>query len=260
MQNLNYLEITSKLPKLGAKKLYFGVDVAAYDGVRLLILQKLFLINELRKLYLKDRDISLLARISEHLVAINLLINSFDFVFDKSTIAKFNRLLSGILPTLNRFYTFFAIKNDLILKDDLEQIRSYFDDGFESLCFELEIFLYDTHSFYCVLGSSISACSAYAIRKKIVNLRQNIKAKNGLKSNLFSELLILVATFEELFNIAKFRLKLAKIATLQAKYKIADKKSDKKFLKKELNKKLSKFDKKLSKISKKLKPHYQKEC
>ena len=42
MQNINYLDITSKLPKLGAKKLYFSLDISAYDGVRLLILQNLY--------------------------------------------------------------------------------------------------------------------------------------------------------------------------------------------------------------------------
>ncbi len=96
MQNISYLEITSKLPKLGDKKLYFGVDISAYDGVRLLILQKLFLINELRKLYLKDKDFTLLIKISEHLIAINVLINSFDFIFDKLVVAKFNKLLSQL--------------------------------------------------------------------------------------------------------------------------------------------------------------------
>lgn len=254
MQNISYLEITSKLPKLGNKKLYFGVDISAYDGVRLLILQKLFLINELRKLYLKDKDFTLLIKISEHLIAINVLINSFDFIFDKLVVAKFNKLLGDILPAVSRVYHTLSKKN-IELHDDLIQIDSYFDNGFESLCFELEIFLYDTHSFYCVLNSSMHSCAAYVIRKKIVNLRENIKDKNVLKSNLLYELLVLVDIFEELFHMGKFRLKLAKISAFKDKYRYADKKS----IKKELNKKLSKFDKKLSKISKKLKPHYKKE-
>ena len=139
MQNINYLDITSKLPKLGAKKLYFSLDISAYDGVRLLILQKLFLINELRKRYLKDRDIALLIKINSYFLQINTLINSFDFIFDKLIVAKFRKLLSEILPLLGSIESFKKDKNHKF-KELLNDIERYFDSGFESFCFELEIF------------------------------------------------------------------------------------------------------------------------
>ncbi|WP_096019085.1 hypothetical protein [Campylobacter lanienae] len=258
MQNINYLDITSKLPKLGAKKLYFSLDISAYDGVRLLILQKLFLIDGLRKRYLKDRDIALLIKINSYFLQINTLINSFDFIFDKLIVAKFNKLLGEILPLLGSIESFKKDKNHKF-KELLNDIERYFDSGFESFCFELEIFLYDTHSFYCASNSLISHSASYAIRKKIVNLRQNIRAKSALKSNLLQELSMLTNIFLELFKLDKFDSKLSKITNLYIKYKNINEKNIKKNLKKELNKKLKKFDKKLSNQSKKLKSHYQKD-
>lgn len=256
MQNISYLEITSKLPKLGSKKLYFGVDITAYDGIRLLILQRLFLIDNLRKLYLKDRDIGLLIKINENLTVISILINSFDFIFDKLIVAKFNKLLSEILSLLSQIKSS-ENQQDIKFKELLTQIESYFDKKFESLCFEFEIFLYDTHSFYCVLDDLMPSCAAYAIRKKIVNLRQSIR--DSIKSDLFQELLTLTRIFLELFNMGKFELKLTKIVNLKSKYQNANQRDIKVTLKKELEKKVKKFDKKLSKMSKKLKPHYKKE-
>ena len=82
MQNISYLEITSKLPKIGNKMLYFGIDISAYDGVRLLILQKLFLIDGLRKLYQKDKNSAILAIIGKHLVQINCLIALILYLID----------------------------------------------------------------------------------------------------------------------------------------------------------------------------------
>jgi hypothetical protein len=122
----------------------------------------------------------------------------------------------------------------------------------------LEIFLYDTHAFYCIKEWKISSSSAYAIRKNIVNLRQEIKAKTALNSNTLSELFVLVNAFYQIFGLTKFEQKLSKITNLVYKFKKSNQK-DSKSINKELNKKLKKFDKKLAKISKKLKPYYQKE-
>lgn len=258
MQNINYLEITSKLPKIGNKMLYFGIDISAYDGVRLLILQKLFLIDGLRKLYQKDKNSAILAIIGKHLIQINCLINSFDFIFDKLVVIKFSKLLDQILPLFEHLSQILKGENDSELKDILAQIQIYFENKFQSLCFELEIFLYDTHSFYCIKEWKISSSSAYAIRKSIVNLRQEIKAKTALNSNTLSELFVLVNAFYQIFELTKFEQKLSKITNLVYKLKKSNQK-DSKSINKELNKKLKKFDKKLAKISKKLKPYYQKE-
>lgn len=258
MQNINYLEITSKLPKIGNKMLYFGIDISAYDGVRLLILQKLFLIDGLRKLYQKDKNSAILAIIGKHLIQINCLINSFDFIFDKLVVIKFSKLLDQILPLFEHLGQILKGQNDSELKDILAQIQIYFENKFQSLCFELEIFLYDTHSFYCIKEWKISSSSAYAIRKSIVNLRQEIKAKTALNSNTLSELFVLVNAFYQIFGLTKFEQKLSKITNLVYKIKKSNQK-DSKSINKELNKKLKKFDKKLAKISKKLKPYYQKE-
>lgn len=258
MQNISYLEITSKLPKIGDKMLYFGIDISAYDGVRLLILQKLFLIDGLRKLYQKDKNSAILAIIGKHLIQINCLINSFDFIFDKLVVMKFSKLLDQILPLFEHLGQILKGQNDFELKDILAQIQIYFENKFQSLCFELEIFLYDTHSFYCIKEWKISSSSAYAIRKSIVNLRQEIKAKTALKSNTLSELFVLVNAFYQIFGLTKFEQKLSKITNLVYKFKKSNQK-DSKSINKELNKKLKKFDKKLAKISKKLKPYYQKE-
>lgn len=258
MQNINYLEITSKLPKIGNKMLYFGIDISAYDGVRLLILQKLFLIDGLRKLYQKDKNSAILAIIGKRLIEINCLINSFDFIFDKLVVVKFSKLLDQILPLFEHLDQILKGRNDSELKDILAQIQIYFENGFQSLCFELEIFLYDTHSFYCIKEWKISSSSAYAIRKSIVNLRQEIKAKTALNSNTLSELFVLVNAFYQIFGLTKFEQKLSKITNLVYKFKKSNQK-DSKSINKELNKKLKKFDKKLAKISKKLKPYYQKE-
>lgn len=258
MQNINYLEITSKLPKIGNKMLYFGIDISAYDGVRLLILQKLFLIDGLRKLYQKDKNSAILAIIGKHLIQINCLINSFDFIFDKLVVIKFNKLLDQILPLFENLGQILKGQNDSELKDILAQIQIYFENKFQSLCFELEIFLYDTHSFYCIKEWKISSSSAYAIHKSIVNLRQEIKAKTALNSNTLSELFVLVNAFYQIFGLTKFEQKLSKITNLVYKFKKSNQK-DSKSINKELNKKLKKFDKKLAKISKKLKPYYQKE-
>lgn len=258
MQNISYLEITSKLPKIGDKMLYFGIDISAYDGVRLLILQKLFLIDGLRKLYQKDKNSAILTIIGKHLIQINCLINSFDFIFDKLVVIKFSKLLDQILPLFEHLDQILKGQNDSELKDILAQIQIYFENKFQSLCFELEIFLYDTHSFYCIKEWKISSSSAYAIRKSIVNLRQEIKAKTALNSNTLSELFVLVNAFYQIFGLTKFEQKLSKITNLVYKFKKSNQK-DSKSINKELNKKLKKFDKKLAKISKKLKPYYQKE-
>ena len=258
MQNISYLEITSKLPKIGNKMLYFGIDISAYDGVRLLILQKLFLIDGLRKLYQKDKNNAILAIIGKHLVQINCLINSFDFIFDRLVVVKFSKLLDQILPLFERLGQILKGQNDSELKDILAQIQLYFENEFQSLCFELEIFLYDTHAFYCIKEWKISSSSAYAIRKSIVNLRQEIKAKTALNSNTLSELFVLVNAFYHIFGLTKFEQKLSKITNLVYKFKKSNQK-DSKSINKELNKKLKKFDKKLAKISKKLKSYYQKE-
>lgn len=258
MQNISYLEITSKLPKIGDKMLYFGIDISAYDGVRLLILQKLFLIDGLRKLYQKDKNSAILAIIGKHLIQINCLINSFDFIFDKLVVVKFSKLLDQVLPLFEHLGQILKEQNDSELKDILAQIQIYFENKFQSLCFELEIFLYDTHSFYCIKEWKISSSSAYAIRKSIVNLRQEIKAKTALNSNTLSELFVLVNAFYQIFGLTKFEQKLSKITNLVYKFKKSNQK-DSKSINKELNKKLKKFDKKLAKISKKLKPYYQKE-
>ena len=258
MQNINYLEITSKLPKIGNKMLYFGIDISAYDGVRLLILQKLFLIDGLRKLYQKDKNSAILAIIGKHLIQINCLINSFDFIFDKLVVIKFSKLLDQILPLFEHLGQILKRQNNSELKDILAQIQIYFENKFQSLCFELEIFLYDTHSFYCIKEWKISSSSAYAIRKSIVNLRQEIKTKTALNSNTLSELFVLVNTFYQIFGLTKFEQKLSKITNLVYKFKKPNQKNSKS-INKELNKKLKKFDKKLAKISKKLKPYYQKE-
>lgn len=258
MQNISYLEITSKLPKIGDKMLYFGIDISAYDGVRLLILQKLFLIDGLRKLYQKDKNSAILAIIGKHLIQINCLINSFDFIFDKLVVIKFSKLLDQVLPLFEHLGQILKEQNDSELKDILAQIQIYFENKFQSLCFELEIFLYDTHSFYCIKEWKISSSSAYAIRKSIVNLRQEIKAKTALNSNTLSELFVLVNAFYQIFGLTKFEQKLSKITNLVYKFKKSNQK-DSKSINKELNKKLKKFDKKLAKISKKLKPYYQKE-
>ena len=77
--------------------LYFGIDISAYDGVRLLILQKLFLIDGLRKLYQKDKNNAILAIIGKHLIEINCLINSFDFIFDKLKKYKLQELIDDIV-------------------------------------------------------------------------------------------------------------------------------------------------------------------
>lgn len=258
MQNISYLEITSKLPKLGNKRLYFGVDISGYDGVRLLILQKLFLIDGLRKLYQKDKNIAILTTIGKHLIQINCLINSFDFIFDRLIVVKFSKLLGQILPLFERLSQISKSQNETEFKDILAKIQLYFDNDFQSLCFELEIFLYDTHSFYCIKEWKISSSSAYAIRKNIINLRQEIRAKTALNSNTLGELFILINAFYQIFGMVKFEQKLSKITNLIYKFKKSNQK-DSKPIKKELNKKLAKFDKKLAKISKKLKPHYQKE-
>ena len=258
MQNISYLEITSKLPKLGNKRLYFGVDISGYDGVRLLILQKLFLIDGLRKLYQKDKNIAILTTIGKHLIQINCLINSFDFIFDRLIVVKFSKFLGQILPLFERLSQISKSQNETEFKDILAKIQLYFDNDFQSLCFELEIFLYDTHSFYCIKEWKISSSSAYAIRKNIINLRQEIRAKTALNSNTLGELFILINAFYQIFGMVKFEQKLSKITNLIYKFKKSNQK-DSKPIKKELNKKLAKFDKKLAKISKKLKPHYQKE-
>ena len=231
--------------------LYFGIDISAYDGVRLLILQKLFLIDGLRKLYQKDKNSAILAIIGKHLIQINCLINSFDFIFDKLVVIKFSKLLDQVLPLFEHLGQILKGQNDSELKDILAQIQIYFENKFQSLCFELEIFLYDTHSFYCIKEWKISSSSAYAIRKSIVNLRQEIKAKTALNSNTLSELFVLVNAFYQIFGLTKFEQKLSKITKSNQK--------NSKSINKELNKKLKKFDKKLAKISKKLKPYYQKE-
>lgn len=238
--------------------LYFGIDISAYDGVRLLILQKLFLIDGLRKLYQKDKNSAILAIIGKHLIQINCLINSFDFIFDKLVVIKFSKLLDQILPLFEHLGQILKRQNNSELKDILAQIQIYFENKFQSLCFELEIFLYDTHSFYCIKEWKISSSSAYAIRKSIVNLRQEIKTKTALNSNTLSELFVLVNTFYQIFGLTKFEQKLSKITNLVYKFKKPNQKNSKS-INKELNKKLKKFDKKLAKISKKLKPYYQKE-